>query len=563
MRWLPKEISPSFIRPVRTILALVEDKIIPLEMFGILSGNHIQGQRILSPQLIPVMHAKDYEKILKNLHIKISREERREFILKEANEICKEIDGNLINDEKLINKCVGLYESPYVFCAQFDENYLRLPSNLITSVLKEHMNYFTIRSKNKDNLLPYYIGVANYTCNNINDMIAGTKNVVTGRLDDGTFYFDTDIATPLVEFRERLKTQTFQENMGTLYNKSERLACFSEFIFSRCALDLNSLDLKILQTAAMYCKADLKSGCVLEFPDEMQGIMGGVLARMQNILSDSSSSEQVAQAIEQHYLPLGAQSPLPINKYAYILSLMDKLDSLGMMINHGVELKGNKDPFGMRRLGLSIARLIGLKQEENQLNFTINDCVTICIQTLKASGIHINDKTQQKFTIFLLDRVKSSLKEEFDSRAVDSLAQKLEYTKISSIISFIKIIDQHIKDPKYSLLEALNSYRRARNLTLNLKENFVVNTNLLETPAEKNLYEIILSSEIKLAQLIAKQNYSEVLHELESLATPLAEFFNTVMVNDNNVQIKENRQALLIKIRNLYDGIADFSILQV
>lgn len=560
MKWLPQELSPPFIRPVRSIIALMDDQTIPLEMFGISSSNFTYGQRILSPQKIEIKNANEYEKAMQSLNIEISFEKRKSFILNSALRIAKEVNGNLILDENLLNKCAGLFESPYVFHSKFDESYLKLPTQLISSVLKEHMNYFTIKAHDGKALLPFYIGVANYKCNNIQNMIEGTKNVVTGRLDDGAFYFDTDLATPLTEFRERLKTQTFQDNMGTLYDKSLRLKQFASQILPLTSQDIN---LNILETAAMYCKADLKSGCVQEFPDDMQGVMGGILAKKQNILSKNEDSEQVALAIEQHYLPLGANSELPTNKYAVMLSLIDKLDSLCMMLNYGVELKGNKDPLGMRRLALSIVRLLGLKQENNSLNYSLHQCVSICLENMKNCGVAINTNTHNKVILFLIDRVKFSLKEDYDIRAVEALNNKLINSSIADVIPFIQVIDERIKNPQFAFMESLNPYRRARNLTLNIQSVQAVNTNLLVVDAEKNLYEFIQSKKIKLDKSTQERNYSNVLNELEALAKPLSEFFDNVMVNDNKPELKENRLTLLCHVRKLYEDIADFSILQV
>ncbi|MES2615193.1 MAG: glycine--tRNA ligase subunit beta [Bdellovibrionota bacterium] len=560
MKWLPEEISPSFIRPVRSALALAEDKIIPLEMFGIESANFIYGQGIQSPQPIEIKYASDYEQVLRSLNIEICPQKRKDFILNEVLKITEKIGGKLVMDDSLLNKCAGLFESPYVFYAQFEPHYLRLPRSLICSVLKEHMNYFTVESLSGDGLLPFYIGVANYKCNHIETMIEGTKNVVTGRLDDGTFYYDTDLATPFSEFRERLKTQTFQENMGTLFDKSERLKQFATQILLQNSVEESRED--ILQTAALFCKADLKSGCVQEFPDEMQGIMGGILARTQNILKNEKNSNEVASAIEQHYLPTGANSELPTNFYALNLSLIDKLDSLCMMINSGVEPKGNKDPLGMRRLALSIARIVGLKQEKNILNFSLNLCIQLCLENMEKSSIHIHEKTKDKTILFLLDRVKASLKEEFDPRAVDSLTIQLMEKPLSTVIPFIKVIDLRIKDTQYSLIDALNPYRRARNLTSHVQMHSI-QFDLLLAQEEKNLFEEVKTKKTRLSQLIQEQNYTDLLNELESLAQPLAQFFENVMVNDSNPQIKANRLALLFQVRKLYDDIADFSLLQV
>ncbi|APJ02542.1 glycine--tRNA ligase subunit beta [Silvanigrella aquatica] len=559
MKWLPAEVSPQFIRPVRWIVALVEDKVIPFEMFGLNTGRKTCGQRILHSEETVISYAKDYENILKNIFVTSSVNERRIHISEKANELAQKVHGKLQNDESLLQKCVGLFENPSVFIAEFDKKYLRLPKPLISSVLREHMNYFSVETTDGKELLPYYIGAANYKCNNEKEMIEGTKTVVIGRLEDGAFYYDTDLKTPISEFRNRLSNQLFQAGMGSLLDKTERL----KKIVALIAHELpQKLDISIVEKAAELCKADLKSGCVQEFPDEMQGVMGGILAREQNVLNNQEKSNIAARAIEQHYMPVGAQSPLPSSQEAVILSLADKIDSLCMMICHGAEVKGNKDPFGMRRLALSVARLLGIKGEDNSISVSLERVVDICLSVISENN-NVTKENKLKIHSFILDRMKAALDGEFDPRSVEALSVQLIQEPLYKVRIFANEIAKALSQSgQGSLMEALIPYKRAKNLTQGWN-SAEVNISLFKTQEEITLYEKLTGLEVRIQSHIKNADYKQVLISLASLTEPMAIFFANVMVNDPDEKLKKNRLCLLMKICSLYEDVADFSLIQV
>jgi glycyl-tRNA synthetase len=559
MKWLPPEISPQFIRPVRWIVSLVEDKVISLEMFGLNSGRKTCGQRILHPEEVTLNHANDYEKTLEKIFVEPSVENRRAIFSFEANKLAQSKNGKLQNDDSLLNKCVGLFENPTLFIAEFDKKYLRLPKPLISSVLREHMNYFSVETQDGKELLPYYIGSANYKCNNIEEMIEGTQTVVIGRLEDGAFYYDTDLNTPISEFRDRLKDQLFQAGMGTLFEKIERLKKIVALIANQLP---QKTDLNIIETAAELCKADLKTGCVQEFPDEMQGFMGGVLVREQNIFNDTNRSFIAGKAIEEHYMPAGAHSPLPSTFEGVVLSLADKLDSFCMMICHGAEVKGNKDPFGMRRLALGIARLLGIKDEKNSIPVSLKTVVEICLAVIQENS-KVTNEHKEKIYSFILDRMKAALEGEYDPRSVEALLRQLKEEPLHKVRNFAeKIAVALTQSGKGSLLEALIPYKRAKNLTQewNSKE---VNPSLFKTAEEISLFEKLNSLEIRIKTNIKNAEYNDLLIALATLAQPMASFFDAVMVNDPDENLKRNRLSLLKKICSLYEDVADFSLIQV
>lgn len=558
MKWLSADISPSFIRPVRSLCAMVENKVIPIEMFGLKSRRFVFGQRVLSPGPHRIENARDYIPLLEKSSVVSSADKRRQIIQEEIKKVERILVGNVILDEELLNKCIGLSESPHVLYGEFDKSYLRLPLNLIVSVLKEHMNYFCITNKN-GGLLPYYIGISNYECNCIDLMVEGTRNVVEGRLDDGAFYYDTDLSTPILDLNEGLKTSVFQEGMGSLFDKEQRIR---EMVVQN-NLWPTEFSKEALVFAATYCKADLKTGCVQEFPDEMQGVMGGVLIRAQNAMGDKNLSNLAAEAIAQHYAPMGAGASLPTSFYGTILSLFDKLDSLCMMINAGVEIKGNKDPLGMRRLGLSVLRLIGIRGEDNAYSTTLFSLIDLWKSAAKLGGFTLKQDFDEKFQAFIFERIKFQLRTEFDPHSIEAISKHFLTRPFHDIRNFIKAIDSAIRSDGGEFLNAIIPYKRARSLLEQNNVSTTVNPELFQSDAEIDLYKKLLLVEEESSLNFKNSNYKEFLNCLGSLAKPLARFFDSVMVNDPNPQLKQNRLAMLLRIRFLYENIADFSVIQV
>ncbi|MFZ9521684.1 MAG: glycine--tRNA ligase subunit alpha [Silvanigrellaceae bacterium] len=357
MKWIVEEGATPFVRPVRWICAMADDRILEIEAFGIKAGNRTFGQRILHPRPAAIPHASQYHQIISSLDVEPSQEQRINIIKGQAERIAASVGGVIpAGSDDLVTKVAGLSECPQIFLGKIPERFMRLPERLITSVLREHMNYLSVVNPKSGAAMPYYVGVAGYPCSNVEGMVEATSTVVSGRLDDGAFYFDGDLNTPLHQLFEKLESQLFQAGMGTLKDKSSRVSQLAK----RFALSRGDSDVEFAgaaETAGLYCKADLKSGCVQEFPDEMQGLMGGILVREQKLFG--GNCERVSAAIAEHYAPTGASSSLPQTELGRILSLADKLDSLVVLVGHGTDVKGNKDPFALRRTALAVLRLLG------------------------------------------------------------------------------------------------------------------------------------------------------------------------------------------------------------
>ena len=366
MRWLPEDVCRPFVRPVRWILALANGEVLPLQMFGLESGNHTHGTRVWTPGVFSISSSAGYFELMDHLGIETNWSRRRSHVFGEIEKSeFLPVGTRMGVDEGLLDKVTGLSETPVPFLGKIKQDYLRLPKPLVTSVLKEHMNYFVTESSSGD-LAPLFVGTANYRCKDFAGMIAGAEQVVGGRLADGAFYYDTDLETDVDAMREKLKSQTFQEGMGNLFEKTERVGALAqelvrmarspEFLRRKTgegvylelkastskstsgrhvqqlqADDEHKLSESAAHLAGIYSKADLRSGCVQEFPDEMQGVMGGILVRHQWGAaghSRSALSEVVGQAIAEHYEPKNASAELPSSALGRFVSLADKVDSL-------------------------------------------------------------------------------------------------------------------------------------------------------------------------------------------------------------------------------------------
>jgi glycyl-tRNA synthetase len=584
MKWLPPQCSKPFVRPVRWILALADDRVIPIEMFGLKSGRLTAGLRILSPGSRKLERASEYLPYLKDAGVNLHWGERKSYILEKAQALAQQAKGRLVNDEPLLEKCAGLTESPAVFIGYFDEKYLSLPRPLIASVLKEHMNFFAVCDAG-EGLLPAYVGVAGYHCVKPEEMVKGTQDVVVGRLEDGSFYYETDLATPIQELREKLKQQTFQVGMGSLFEKSERVSVLAEKLAQK--LSSQEAPQNLAKNAGAFCKADLRSGCVQEFPDEMQGVMGGVLVRHQKVFGDES--EVIAKAIEEHYEPKSATSPLPSSLLGWCVSLADKLDSLALMYAHGAELKGNKDPLGIRRLAIGVLRLLGMEVNTPVSQRTsFEEVLQLAREVLDASGHPLSSHNTDRLREFLLGRLKAAWRGVFMAHAVDAIAGAALSTPLGKARELIKVTEAALKRTgEGSLQEALRPYRRAKNLLsqpesmavfddasalgkltnismkLSISNVEQINEALFQAESEKSLLKALQNAETAADASLIKDDFESYFKHLAALALPLAQFFENVMVMDKDPQVKKNRLLLLARLVRLYEEVADFSAVQV
>jgi glycyl-tRNA synthetase beta subunit len=428
------------------------------------------------------------------------------------------------------------------------------------------MNYLSVVDPKSNVAMPYYVGVAGYPCSKRESMVEATATVVSGRLDDGAFYYDGDLKTPLNEMHERLGHQLFQAGMGTLLDKSERVSRLSKEL-SKSLPDVNEAFVQAAELAGKYCKADLRSGCVQEFPDEMQGLMGGILVREQKLFAPNT--ELVAQAIAEHYAPSGATSVLPGSPLGKIVSLADKLDSLVVLVGHGTDVKGNKDPFALRRTALSILRLLGADSTGAAVPLSLADCFKLAMSVAEESGLTLAADTEDKLLHFALARLKALWRTQFDPGAVEAVCARIQTQSVSASLEWVKATSNALirqGDEAAALALAIVPYKRCKTLTEDILKSGdipAVETSHFLEDEEKALFEALERAEADGHDLLERKECERYLNLLADLRHPMANFFDGVLVNADDYKIKQNRLALLLRVRRLYDLIADFSLVQV
>lgn len=595
MRWLPVDLGQPFVRPVRWILGLHGGRVIRghTSCFGLAVGNLTYGQRICSPEPIGVATPEAYFAAMNDRGIVLSRTERTQIVLEGSQGALAACSGQELRvepDDGLLNKSVGLSETPYVFSGSFPREFLKLPPALIKSVLRDHMNYFSVsgldvpvRPGNVGQgraLAPYFVGVAHYEPADVDGMRTAAEQVVIGRLADGAFYYDGDLAEDLEELRKRLSRQVFQSGLGSLLDKSDRLELLAGSLVSR--LPAGVVDGAVLNASARFAKADLQTGCVAEFPDEMQGVMGGVLVRHQGSRSapgawhglTAEQVEMTAAALSSHYAPTGATDSLPSSREGLALSLLDKWDTVSALMARGDRVKGNKDPFGLRRNTLAVLRLCGASAEAGAtpLLLSLSDLLGLTRITVSSLGISVSEEFEADVVDFLLGRLSALWRESYLAAAAaagvgflrrSSRSRQESQLNLAQCTEFVRVLDAELRKEGSALGRVLASYHRCRNI-IQKAEGFdaqdgSVDQAMLADPAEGLLFEHVLRLQGKIEKAISESEFAAYLSALAELEGPLQSFFEAVMVMSDDLNLRKNRLLILQSVLELFDRYADFS----
>lgn len=541
MRW--GSASTQFIRPVHTVTMLFGDKLIQGELLGVASDRVIRGHRFMGEAELTLNHADEYETLLDNSGKVIVDYERRKAIIREQVEaVAAHDNGVAAIDEDLLEEVTSLVEWPVTLVGSFEEKFLDVPSEALIYTMKDHQKYFPVLDK-EGNLLPRFIFVSNIVSRDPKQVVSGNEKVVRPRLADAEFFFETDKKKTLESRLESLSTVLFQKQLGTLKEKSERIAATAEAI----ALKINA-NSKHAKRAGLLSKTDLMTEMVLECPD-VQGIMGMYYARF------DGEAEEVAVALNEQYLPRFAGDKLPDSLVACAVSLADKLDSLVGIFGIGQAPKGDKDPFALRRAAIGLLRII----TDKNLDLDIVDLVEIAKYNYadKLTNQHVVTDVVE----FLFARFRATY--QANGYSVELIQSVLE-RRPTRPVDFEKRIQAVAKFqtlPEAAPIAAAN--KRISNILAKVKDeiNSDVNSELLQEDAEKVLADVLTTLESKLSPLFASGDYQAALFELASLQTPVDAFFDNVMVMADDAAVKQNRLALLNRLRNLFLQVADVSVL--
>ncbi|MBC8590758.1 glycine--tRNA ligase subunit beta [Wansuia hejianensis] len=541
MRWGGKNLR--FARPIRWIVSISDNEIVPFEFEGIRVSNITKGHRFLGSDHIQIDSVDTYFDLLKKNYVLVDQNERKEIIKYGSERLAKEKGGRLFYNEDLLDEITNIVEYPTPIIGRIKEEYLSLPKDVVITPMKEHLRYFPVVD-DKNRLLPYFITVRNGNDEYVDIVVKGNEKVLGARLEDAKFFFEDDISKPLKDNIDLLKDIIFQEKLGTLYDKSIRIGKLADKIANY--LEVGEETRKNISRAATLSKADLVTKMVTEFT-ELQGRMGMEYAKI------SGENEIVSLAIYEQYLPRFAGDSLPSTTAGSILSIADKLDSIAGLFAIGIHPTGSQDPFGLRRSALGIINII----LDKKLNLSLMELIDFALYIyVDENGLAFDyNKTKDEIKNFFFGRIKNMF-----------LDMGIRYDIIEAVISADTddIYDMKIRANKINtwleqegLSEILTAFNRVATLAKNATSDEVKRD--LLTNDEIELYDSYNNIEEKALSLIEKKDYDKALDLLTTLKEPIDNFFDNVMVMVDDEELKENRLGLLKKIYNTMILVCDLS----
>lgn len=541
MRWADK--TAQFIRPVHTVTMLLGDELIEGEILGVASARTIRGHRFLGEKEFEIQHADQYPQLLRNKGSVVADfNERKAEILAKSQAKATALGGVADIEENLLEEVTSLVEYPNVLAAKFEERFLAVPAEALVYTMKGDQKYFPIYDKD-GKLLPHFIFVSNINPEDPTAIIEGNEKVVRPRLTDAEFFFKTDLKQKLVDRLPRLETVLFQQQLGTLKDKTDRI----EQLAGEIAKQIGADEAKA-KRAGLLSKCDLMTNMVFEFTDT-QGVMGMHYAR------HDGEDEEVAVALNEQYMPRFAGDELPKSLVASAVALADKFDTLTGIFGIGQAPKGSADPFALRRAALGALRII----VEKNLPLDLEDLV-------KKSAALFSDKLTNKNVVadvvdFMLGRFRAWYQDE--GIAVDVIQAVLARrpTRPADFDARVRAISHFRTLDSAEALAAAN--KRVSNILAKADAAIgEINLTACVEPAEKALAEAVLALRTEVQPLIAQGDYTAVLDKLANLRAPVDNFFDNVMVNAEDPALRQNRLAILNTLQGLFLQVADISVLQ-
>ncbi len=541
MRWGARRIE--FVRPVHWVIMLFGSSVVECELLGHQAGNQTRGHRFHCNDVLTINSPAEYEQtLLEKGYVIASFEDRREKVRAGVMAIAETVGGNAVIDEALLDEVTALNEWPVPLIGRFEERFLEVPAEALISSMKEHQKYFHIIDS-EGKMLPNFITLSNIESKDPAQVVAGNERVIRPRLSDAAFFFETDKKQTLEARIEKLKPIVFQAQLGTIYDKVQRVSGLAGKIAHAIGGDA-----QLAKRAGLLTKSDLVSEMVLEFP-ELQGIMGMYYAH------HDGEAEEVATALNEQYMPRFAGDELPTSKTGCAVAIADKLDSLVGIFGINQPPTGTKDPFALRRASLGILRII----VEKQLNLDLAECIEWAIeqhQTLPAANL------KDSVVDYMLERFRSWYDEEGIPAEVFLAVHARRPTKPLDFDQRIKAVDQFRQLPEAEALAAAN--KRVSNILSKVHANDLavsLNSELLTLDAEKQLASAISEQTQTVTPLFDAGNYSEALKSLATMRASIDRFFDDVMVMADDEAVKNNRLALLNQLRALFLKAADISLL--
>ncbi|MCS6814406.1 MAG: glycine--tRNA ligase subunit beta, partial [Cyanobacteria bacterium] len=578
MRWGNGDLR--FSRPIRWLVALLDSEVLPIALTSgnetIRSDRQSRGHRILHTRPISIPHAENYVDSLRQGLVEVDPERRRQVIVEQVTNLAQQVGGVPVISEALLAEVVNLVEYPIAVIGKFDSDFLALPPAVIMMEMESHQRYFPVLQAESiangspttqtPQLLPYFITVSNGDPAKRAVIAAGNERVIRARLSDGKFFFDADRAQPLASYLPRLETVTFQEQLGSVRAKVNRICQIADQLADQ--LQVSADDRRLIQRAALLCKADLVTQMVGEFPD-LQGVMGETYAR------HSGEPDAVAIAISEHYLPKGAGDRLPQSLGGRVVGIADRLDTLVSIFGLGMQPTGSSDPFALRRAANAIVNITWDGNLEINLASLLQQVTTEFAQAFSSVMKLSLEELRQHLQEFMLQRIRTLLQ---DDRQID-------YDLVNAVLGE--------NDPEYSdraLQDLLDVRDRALFLqtirtdgtlatiyetvnratclavqgnldTQTLDPRPWIHTNLFQQPTEQAFYDGLVELVPQTQAARADRDYRKLVNGLRQIAPVVAEFFDgdqSVFVMDENLAVRQNRLTLLGILRNHARVLGDF-----
>ena len=541
MHW--GDLDAKFVRPVRWLVALLDEEVIPVEFATVKSGNVTRGHRFLGADEITIKNAASYVDTLKENFVMVDQDARRELISKQLHDMAASKNASIVWDDDLLEEINYLVEWPTALCGGFEESYLALPDAAIITPMKDHQRYFPLVGQD-GKLLPMFLTVRNGSDHSIEVVQAGNERVLRARLDDAKFFFNEDRKKPLIDRQDGLTKIVFQEGLGNLADKTERLLKLGRVFGEECGLHEDAA--VVLERATELAKTDLTTGMVTEFT-ELQGVMGKEYA-----LLDGESPE-VAEAIFEQYLPRFAGDVLPQTEAGKVLSIIDKVDNIVATFSRGLIPTGSQDPYALRRQTIGILNiLLG-----SDWNISLRPIFKASMELLNVPADKQEELLNQVEEFFTLRLKNIFLDREVPHHVIDLLLSNNELS-VADAEGFVNALLVNRIDENVELVQA---YTRMYNLVKDV-EYTGVNSDLLKEDAEKALFEAASkASEASLAAWEAG-DYASVVAVPATLVPAINKFFEDVMVMDKDEAIKANRLQLVRLAYSVMAIIGDISALK-
>lgn len=573
MRWADYEFR--FVRPIRWMVALFGDQIIPVEICGVKSGKFSMGHRFMQQSLkaaaesqgllsaalskvgnkvysalagvkgaVEIPSAGDYKKVMYDNFVMVDQDERRALILQQIKDLAAQNGGEAEINEDLLEEVNYLVEWPTALCGKFEEKFLSLPKECIITPMREHQRYFPVLDED-GNLLNKFITVRNGGSEHLDIVTHGNERVLRARLSDAEFFFNEDRAIKLEDRLEKLKTVSFQEGLGNMYDKSERLVKMAEML--RFAIN-TPVDEEELRRCALLCKTDLVTGMVIEFT-ELQGVMGREYA-----LLDGEKPE-VATGIFEHYLPRFAGDALPVTTIGRIVGIGDKLDNICATFSRGLAPTGSQDPYALRRQALGV------------INILLDANYHISLAKIIAGTLYLLDIKPEE-TGKLVPQIMEFFKQRLRNLLMD---QGIRYDVIDAVFADKRnddMVDLAVRCKALAAyVEAGNAEPlvqvsvRVSNLCKKIEKEVAISGALFKDESENKLHEVVAAVSKEIIPEIVLYDYAAVLKAGEKVIEPVNTFFDNVMVMDEDENVKNNRLAMLEEVRGIVNAVGDLSLL--